>query len=247
MVHLHIGRQRMLANICMQCDYVSSIVFYASFFSKWLQYHTFLANNPFIIWHLSFYGHHLKATTPVVFQQIDRPLHLNPELFVGQRGKLRSNNGVFSRSYLTHYWWDTCLINMDLRWARGLQNVLKPRQWGFSSTSPKCSNWTWLSSSETQIPRPPWPPGVYETSPLVCEDEISFGYDVNGPFLLHKIWNLHNKAIRVSSKDAQTHGGLPMLRQGQSHFWRANMDMQKYQFDLISHRWYRYSKCWGIC
>ena len=41
------------------------------------------------------------------------PLHLDPELFVGRRGKWRSNNGVFSRSYLAHSWWDTCLVNMN--------------------------------------------------------------------------------------------------------------------------------------
>jgi hypothetical protein len=41
------------------------------------------------------------------------PLHLDADLFVGGRGKWKSNNGVFSRSYLTHSWWDTCLLNMD--------------------------------------------------------------------------------------------------------------------------------------
>lgn len=41
------------------------------------------------------------------------PLHLDPELFVGRPGKWRSNNGVFSRSYLTHSWWDSFLININ--------------------------------------------------------------------------------------------------------------------------------------
>ena len=41
------------------------------------------------------------------------PLHLDPELFVGRPGKWRSNTGVYSRSYLTHSWWDTCLTNSN--------------------------------------------------------------------------------------------------------------------------------------
>jgi hypothetical protein len=41
------------------------------------------------------------------------PLHLDPELFVGRQGKWRSNTGVYSRSYLTHSWWDTCLVNSN--------------------------------------------------------------------------------------------------------------------------------------
>jgi hypothetical protein len=42
------------------------------------------------------------------------PLHLDPEMFVGRRGQWKSSNGVFSRSYLTHSWWDSCLVNLDL-------------------------------------------------------------------------------------------------------------------------------------
>jgi hypothetical protein len=39
------------------------------------------------------------------------PLHLNPEYFTTRQGKWRSHNGVFSRAYLTHSWWDTHLVN----------------------------------------------------------------------------------------------------------------------------------------
>ena len=41
------------------------------------------------------------------------PLHLDPKLLSGRRGKWKSNNGIFSRSYLTHSWWDTCLVDME--------------------------------------------------------------------------------------------------------------------------------------
>ena len=41
------------------------------------------------------------------------PLHLDPSLMSGRRSRWRSHNGVFSRSYLTHSWWDTCLVNLD--------------------------------------------------------------------------------------------------------------------------------------
>eukprot|EP00339_Tiarina_fusa_P025251 CAMPEP_0117005922 /NCGR_PEP_ID=MMETSP0472-20121206/6338_1 /TAXON_ID=693140 ORGANISM="Tiarina fusus, Strain LIS" /NCGR_SAMPLE_ID=MMETSP0472 /ASSEMBLY_ACC=CAM_ASM_000603 /LENGTH=1577 /DNA_ID=CAMNT_0004707247 /DNA_START=128 /DNA_END=4861 /DNA_ORIENTATION=- len=47
------------------------------------------------------------------------PLHLDPELFVGRQGKWRSNTGVYSRSYLTHSWWDTCLVNSNLETNEG--------------------------------------------------------------------------------------------------------------------------------
>eukprot|EP00934_Nitzschia_sp_Nitz4_P008770 Nitzschia sp. Nitz4//scaffold166_size90379//57971//62599//NITZ4_005064-RA/size90379-processed-gene-0.62-mRNA-1//-1//CDS//3329538217//8760//frame0 len=42
------------------------------------------------------------------------PLHLDPGQFAGRHGgHWRSNNGVFSRAYLTHSWWDSCLVNMN--------------------------------------------------------------------------------------------------------------------------------------
>ena len=41
------------------------------------------------------------------------PLHIDPSLQLARRGKWRSHNGVFSRAYLTHSWWDTCLVNLD--------------------------------------------------------------------------------------------------------------------------------------
>ena len=42
------------------------------------------------------------------------PLHLDPELFVERGERWRSNSGVFSRSYLTHSWWDNCIVNLDV-------------------------------------------------------------------------------------------------------------------------------------
>lgn len=42
------------------------------------------------------------------------PLHLDPELFVGRSGNWKSTNGVFSRPYLTHSWWDSCLVSLDV-------------------------------------------------------------------------------------------------------------------------------------
>ena len=42
------------------------------------------------------------------------PLHLDADLFVGRSGKWRSNNGIYSRSYLTHSWWDSCLTNLNI-------------------------------------------------------------------------------------------------------------------------------------
>lgn len=42
------------------------------------------------------------------------PLHLDPELLVGRSGKWTSCNGMFSRPYLTHSWWDSCLVSIDI-------------------------------------------------------------------------------------------------------------------------------------
>jgi hypothetical protein len=42
------------------------------------------------------------------------PLHLESEVFVGRAGTWRSNNGIFSRSYLTHSWWESCLVALHV-------------------------------------------------------------------------------------------------------------------------------------
>ena len=39
------------------------------------------------------------------------PLHLDKEIFGTNRKNWKSANGFFSRSYLTHSWWDTCVVN----------------------------------------------------------------------------------------------------------------------------------------
>lgn len=39
------------------------------------------------------------------------PLHINNDVFTSSRGTWKSANGAFSRSYLTHSWWDTCPVN----------------------------------------------------------------------------------------------------------------------------------------
>jgi ATPase subunit of ABC transporter with duplicated ATPase domains len=38
-----------------------------------------------------------------------------------------------------------------------------------------------------RFPDPTWPPGVSKTSPFMRLDDVSFGYDMNEPFLLHNL------------------------------------------------------------
>jgi hypothetical protein len=41
------------------------------------------------------------------------PLHLDPDCFAMREGVWKSQNGIFSRSYLTHSWWDTHVVDVE--------------------------------------------------------------------------------------------------------------------------------------
>ena len=42
------------------------------------------------------------------------PAHLDTDMFLGRPDAWRGSNGIFSRSYLSHSWWDSCLLQTGL-------------------------------------------------------------------------------------------------------------------------------------
>eukprot|EP00980_Cylindrotheca_fusiformis_P008573 scaffold1820_cov129-Cylindrotheca_fusiformis.AAC.14 len=66
------------------------------------------------------------------------PLHLDPECFDMRQGVWKSQNGIFSRSYLTHSWWDTHMVDVD---DNGAAERSRQQQNEFKRDASRSSDW----------------------------------------------------------------------------------------------------------
>ena len=101
------------------------------------------------------------------------PIHIDPSLQLVRRGKWRSHNGVFSRAYLTHSWWDTCFVNLD---AEHTASTRKPTEIETELDAARPSDWfPTIGTVEAYDMQPP-EPATINPSVGLNDDVGHFGW-----------------------------------------------------------------------